>query len=38
MESTTDKFQEVFVRNKRNANIVRVGYTILDTAEEANID
>ena len=38
MELITDEVQEMFSRNKRNGNIMRVGYTILDSAEEAGID
>ena len=38
MELITYEVQEMFSRNKRNGNIMRVGYTILDSAEEAGID
>ena len=38
MEPITDKFQKVFSRIKRNANIMRVGDTIMAAIEEAGID
>ena len=38
MELTTDKFQELLLRNKHNTNILGVGDTIMDAASEAGID
>ena len=37
MEPITDKFLEVFLLNKLNAKIMRVGDTILADAAEAGI-
>ena len=38
MEPITDEVQEVLLRNKHNAKIMRVGYTILDAAAESSND
>ena len=38
MEPITDKVQEVFLHNKLNTNIMRVGDTILYAEAEAGID
>ena len=38
MEPITDKVKDVFSCNKRNVNIIRLGYTILASTAEAGID
>ena len=38
MDSNTDEALEMFLHNNKNANIMRVGYTILAAAEESGID
>ena len=38
MERITDQVKEMFSRNKRNANTMYVGDTILTAASEAGID
>ena len=38
MEPIDEEVKEVLLGNERNANIMRVGDTILDAAEEASID
>ena len=38
MEPITDKYQELFSRNKLNYNIMHVGDTILAAVAEAGID
>ena len=38
MEPITDEIKEAFLNNKRNANVMCVGYTILAAAEEVVID
>ena len=37
MESITDEYKEVFSYNKINANIMRVGDTIMAAVEESGI-
>ena len=38
MEHITDQAKEMFSRNKRNANTIFVGDTILTAASESGID
>ena len=38
MEANTDESQEALPQNNRNANIMHVGYTILDAEVESIID